>query len=263
MKEDQIKIEESRLTGLEDVKDYKWIKERHRIFPAVFENRQHQRILDLSAGVGILASRIKNQYPSYIICNDISPTCLKILRKNGLQTLSFDLDNPHSAYPFPEGYFDAVISMVTIEHLYNVDHVIREINRILCPGGYLYISTPNYAAPEYLKRFVLHGETFHDPLAEETRYEFYAHIRYFTYKTLLKFVSSFGFIPDTVYCALPSGSSAYKALYASSKVKALAYRYARYIMFKAFPTSWAPEPVLCFRKIDSTNTHKKIRKVIL
>ncbi len=73
--------------------------------------------VDLSAGVDILAQRVKNQYPTCMICNNVSPTRSKILQKNGLQTLSFDLSKPHSARPFPEEYFDAIISMVTAKDL--------------------------------------------------------------------------------------------------------------------------------------------------
>jgi hypothetical protein len=79
--------------------------------------KEDQIKVDLSAGVDILASRIKNRYSAYMICNDVSPTCLKILRKNGLQALFFDLDSPRSERPFPEEYFDAVISMVAARDL--------------------------------------------------------------------------------------------------------------------------------------------------
>jgi hypothetical protein len=75
--------------------------------------KEDQIKVDLPAGAGILASRVKYQYPTYMICNSISPICLKILRKNGLQTLPFNLGDPHSTYPFPEKYFDAVIPMAT------------------------------------------------------------------------------------------------------------------------------------------------------
>jgi SAM-dependent methyltransferase len=259
---DAIEVEESRLVGIEDLGDYPWFKERHRIFPAVFEDRGHKRIIDLSAGVGCAAIRIKEQYNPDIVCNDITPTCLKVLRKSGLNTVSFSIDEPDAPFPYEDGSFDCVISMVTIEHLTNVDHFLKETYRILEPGGYFYISAPNYAAPEYALKLLISGRSFHDPLGPvEDRYEFFGHIRYFTYKTLRDYVASFGFALDTVYIARPEGSSRYLALYEKSKFKALSYRYIMSARHQLLPPRWASEPILCYQKAGP-NGHKS-RKVVL
>ncbi len=262
MRSDAIAVEERRLEGIEELADYPWFKERHRIFPAVFENRSHERIIDLSAGVGCAAIRVKEQYNDGIICNDITPTCLKVLRKLGLNTVSFSLDDPGSPFPFPDASFDCVISMVTIEHLTNVDHFLKEAYRILAPGGYLYISAPNYAAPEYALKLLMTGRSFHDPLGpEEDRYEFFGHIRYFTYKTLRDYVDSFGFRLDSVYIARPEGSSRYLDLYERARWKALTYRYlmtARHHL--SAPTlGLGAHPVLP----EGGPNGSKVRKVVL
>lgn len=263
MRTDAIPVEERRLEGIKDIEDYPWFKERHRIFPAIFEQRGHKKILDMSAGVGCAARRIRDHYPAELICNDITPTCLRILEQQNLNTVSFDLDNDQESYPFPDGHFDAVVSLVTIEHLLNIDHFVKEVRRILCDGGYFYISTPNYAALEYATRFLISGKAFHDPLSsEEDRYEFYAHVRYFTYKTLLEFISSFGFVAQAVYIAMPGGSSKYKELYAASKFKALTVKYLMWLRHKTLPARWASEPVICFQKTTSKSTGK-VRKVVL
>jgi SAM-dependent methyltransferase len=264
MKKDAVQLEEARLKGVRSLQDYPDFHERHRVIPAIFEDRQHNTILDVAAGVGCAAQRIQENYPANLTCNDIAPTCLTILNQLGLSTVSFDLDNVEEHYPFPDGQFDAIISYANIEHLIHVDHFLREIHRILTDGGYLYLTSPNYAALAYLPQLLLAGKTFHDPLStsSRTRYEFYAHVRYFTYRTLLEFVSSFGFIPDTVYLALPGGSTRYQALYATSKVKALAFRYSMTLMYHLLSPRWASEPILCFRK-SSSNVNRRFRKVIL
>lgn len=263
MRADAIKIEESRLEGIEDIAEYRWFKERHRIFPAVFENRGHTHIIDLSAGVGCAAQRIRDQYGVDIVCNDVTPTCLKVLKRLDLSTVSFSIDEPDTPFPFPDGEFDCVVSLVTIEHLLHVEHFMKETNRILAEGGFLYISAPNYGAPEYAGKLLVTGRSFHDPLGPtEERYEFFGHIRYFTYKTLRDYVSSFGFTMDTVYIALPAGSSRYLALYARSKPLALGYRYAMWLRHHALSPRWASEPVLCFEKGSGRSGHKS-RKVVL
>lgn len=265
MRTDAIKLEETRLDGINSVEDYPDFHERHRVFPTVFENRQHKRIFDVAAGVGCAAQRISKHYPADLLCNDITPKCLGILGQLGLSTVSFNLDN-EQAFPFPDGYFDAVISLSTIEHLIHVDHFVRETHRILGKDGYLYISSPNYASLAHFRRFVLAGRTFHDPLSKSSRqrYEFYAHVRYFTYRTLLEYVSSFGFVPDTIYLPLPAGSSRYRALYARSKPKALTFRYAMWLMYNLLSPRWASEPILCFQKTSNgVARNRKLRKVVL
>lgn len=261
MRKYAIQLEEKRFEGIRDIEDYPSFHERHRIFPAVFENRQHKRILDIGAGMGVVGQRIKDYYQAELLCNDISPTCLTSLEKLGIRTTSFDIDDAEKAFPFSDGYFDAIIALATIEHLIHIDHFVKEIDRMLCNDGYLYISAPNYSGILYLLPFLISGKTFHDPMSEPSRYEFYAHVRYFTYRTLLEFVSCFGFVPDTVYLAIPKSSSRYQALRAKSKFKALIYRSAMKFMYKSFSPRWASEPVICFRKTGTTNC--RFRKIVL
>jgi len=263
MRENAIRLEEARLQDVNEIDDYGSVHERHRVFPAVFENRQHKVILDTSAGVGCVAQRIWGHYSNELLCNDITPKCLTLLQNMGLPTVSFDLDSDEP-YPFPDGHFDAIVSLSTIEHLIHVDHFVKEIHRILSKDGRLYISSPNYASVSFFPQYVLPGRSFHNPLSRSVRqrYEFYAHVRYFTYSTLLEFVSAFGFVPDTVYLPLPAGSTQYQALYAKSKLKALAFRNPMRVIYTALSPRWAPEPVLCFRKADS-GVHRKMRKVLL
>jgi len=262
MRKDAITLEETRLRGVDAIEKYPSFHERHRVFPALFENRHHKRILDVAAGVGCAAQRIRGNYPASLICNDISPTCLDVLKKLAIPTVSFNIDDSTLSFPFPDGYFDAIVALATIEHVIHTDHFVKEIYRVLSSDGYLYLSAPNYVGLAYLPRFLLSGRTFHDPLSEPSRYEFYAHVRYFTYRTLLEFVSSFDFVPDAVYLALPGGSSFYKSLYSRSKLKALMFRSAMWFMYSLLSPRWASEPILCFQKTSKRTDHR-LRKVVL
>lgn len=263
MKTDAVHLEELRLQETQRIEDYPDFHERHRVIPAIFENRQHQSIFDVAAGVGCAAQRIKENYSAELLCNDITPKCLTLLQQMGIPTVSFDLD-VEQPYPFADGRFDAVISLATIEHLMHVDHFVREVRRILSNDGFFYLSSPNYAGLAYLPRLVVNGRTFHDPLSPSSRqrYEFYAHIRYFTYRTLLEFVSSFGFTLDTVYLPLPEGSTRYRTLAGRSKLAAFSFRTAMKTMYQLFSPRWASEPILCFRKTSGAFPNKP-RKVVL
>jgi 2-polyprenyl-3-methyl-5-hydroxy-6-metoxy-1,4-benzoquinol methylase len=180
----------------------------------------------------------------------------------GLQTVSFDLDDDTKPYPFLDGHFDAVISLATIEHLLHIDHFITEIERILNNQGYLYISTPNYSGLLYMLPFLISGKTFHDPLKEPSRYEFYAHIRYFTYKTLLEFVPNFGFKAETVYLPIPKSSSKYVQLRNKSKGKAFLFKHLMKALYVLLSPRWASEPVICFSKNGKSDGNPLKKRII-
>lgn len=262
MRKDAIELEESRLHGIEKIEDYPWFKDRHRVFPQIFEDRGHRRVIDTSAGVGCVGKRIQQGYPADLLCNDISPTSLKILSDLGIPNTCFDIDDENAPFPLEDGSFDAVISLVTVEHLMHPDHFIKECRRILSDGGYLYISTPNYASLSYVLGLIFNGKSFHDPLAADSAYEFYAHVRYFTYRTLLEMTSSYGFALEAVYIALPELNSDYLALKSRSPFKAFIHRYSRWWMYHLLPPRWTAEPILCFQKA-SANARRKVRKVVL
>ncbi len=264
MSEDAIRLEERRLQDLSGQSQTPLFHERHRVFPAVFEQRRHRRIIDLSAGIGLAAERIKHGYQAELVCNDTSPSCIKALAGRGLSTVSFDLDAEGESYPFEDGAFDAVISLATIEHLVHIDHFVAEIRRILADDGYLYISTPNYAGLMYVLPFLITGRTFHNPLDAQARYEFYAHLRYFTYRTLHEYVSSFGFALESVYLPLPKDSTRFKRLKAVSPAKAALFAVGMGIVYRLFSPRWAAEPVLCFRKGSAPGPRAtRPRKVVL
>lgn len=49
------------------------------------------------------------------------------------------------ALPFPDDQFDCVVSFETLEHLENHEQLLAEFKRVLRPGGFLLISTPDKA----------------------------------------------------------------------------------------------------------------------
>jgi SAM-dependent methyltransferase len=263
MRTDCQALENGRLEGL-DLANYPWLHERHRLFPAVFGDSKFKRILDIAAGVGVVAKNIKDNYPGMMISNDVSSEALASLRKFDLGPISFDLDIEQSYYPFRDGAFDAVISLATIEHILHLENHLNEINRILSDGGSLYISAPNYSGLQFLYRYMIQGRTFHNPLGSEMdRYEFYTHIRFFTHKTLVEYVSSFNFMPQEVFLPIPAGSSKFRKMKEKSPVKAFFFRNFLKGLYYVLPPRWAFHPVIHFVKInpakgDNSGRPKKV-----
>ena len=63
--------------------------------------------------------------------------------------------------PFDEGTFDFVVNSELLEHLENHRHALAEMARIVKPGGYLVIETPNIMRLQSRLNFLLTG--FHKP----------------------------------------------------------------------------------------------------
>lgn len=104
--------------------------------------------------------------------------------------------------PWPENTFDVVICTEIIEHVFDTDRLLIEINRVLKPGGKLIISTPNLSSI-LNKIFIVMGM---QPLATEVscRKSNYGnpfrkslspsgHIRDFTFAAFKEIVTTNGF----------------------------------------------------------------------
>ncbi|HMD39446.1 MAG TPA: class I SAM-dependent methyltransferase [Candidatus Acidoferrum sp.] len=84
---------------------------------------------------------------------------------------AFTKVNLEQAFPWPEGSFDGVFSTEGIEHLENHFAFLREVHRILKPGGVLVLTTPNITALRSRVRFFGSGFFGRDgrPLNEAAR----------------------------------------------------------------------------------------------
>ena len=69
-----------------------------------------------------------------------------------------------SALPFPDGTFDAALNIVTLEHLREPGRALREMSRVLKPGGVLLLIAPHewevHQAPHDYFRYTCHGLRF-------------------------------------------------------------------------------------------------------
>ncbi len=95
-----------------------------------------RRVLDTPSGVGILAKQLV-ELGLEVTCLDLSEDAPFPVGTRGVRA---DLDH---ALPLEDGGFDAVICVEGIEHVENPHHMLREFRRILRPGGWLFLSTPN------------------------------------------------------------------------------------------------------------------------
>jgi SAM-dependent methyltransferase len=65
--------------------------------------------------------------------------------------------NLNGPLPLPDADFDLVTSLEGIEHVENQFHLLRELSRVLRPGGHLILSTPNICSLEERLNFLARG----------------------------------------------------------------------------------------------------------
>lgn len=71
-------------------------------------------------------------------------------------------DNIVDKLDFPDSYFDYVTMLAVIEHLEQPEKIIREIHRILKPGGKLIFTTPKEQAEILIKLYIKNIEDEHE-----------------------------------------------------------------------------------------------------
>jgi SAM-dependent methyltransferase len=101
-------------------------------------------VLDAACGEGY-GSALLAAAAARVTGVDLSPEAVAHARdRYRLPNLSFEeADCRH--LPFGDDAFDAVVSFETLEHLDDHDGLLREFRRVLRPGGFLLISSPDRA----------------------------------------------------------------------------------------------------------------------
>jgi SAM-dependent methyltransferase len=117
--------------------------ERYRRTLAALGDLRGKRVLDYGAGDGALTGWIAKRVGAAGEAHgyDPNPQAVELARymldKHRLRaTIHADLAE------LPNDYFDAVVCAEVIEHVHDVDGLLREIARVLKPGGAAIITTP-------------------------------------------------------------------------------------------------------------------------
>jgi len=104
-------------------------------------------LIEVGCGAGLLLQHLV-QEPVLKVGTDINFQALRFLNQRFI-----DIGNPQlflaimskgEQLPFKDDYFGGVILSEVIEHLSHPEILLNEAYRILRPGGWCYITTPNY-----------------------------------------------------------------------------------------------------------------------
>lgn len=103
-----------------------------------------KRLLDIGGGDGKYAFAFKNAFRVEELYGvDMSVGAVRIGNAGGIKMSCTDLN--HSKLPYVDSFFDIVFAGEIIEHLLSPDGLMDEVKRVLKPGGYFILTTPNIA----------------------------------------------------------------------------------------------------------------------
>jgi 2-polyprenyl-3-methyl-5-hydroxy-6-metoxy-1,4-benzoquinol methylase len=110
----------------------------HNVIEQVAAGPARQTILDTACGNGWLASLYRAEHE--VVAIDIADANLQRLQALGFRAIKHDLEQP---LPFGDGVFDTVVCSEILEHLFRPDLLLREVMRVLKPGGRVILTVPN------------------------------------------------------------------------------------------------------------------------
>ena len=100
------------------------------------------KILEIGCGRGLLLQELSHLRHDCYGTERSSLAAARALQIPGVKIFTHALEDCR----FPPGEFDMVLLWHVVEHLDSPEQVLREVSRILKPGGYLILEVPNLAS---------------------------------------------------------------------------------------------------------------------
>jgi SAM-dependent methyltransferase len=103
-------------------------------------------VLELGCGTGYFTRELARSGAD-IVAIDVSPELLEIARTNcSAPNVRYEIQNAY-ALSYSNATFDSVVGSSVLHHL-EIEEAVREIYRVLKPGGTIYFTEPNMLNPQ-------------------------------------------------------------------------------------------------------------------
>lgn len=111
-------------------------------YQAALDLLEGERVLDIGCEIGVLTKALA-PHVREVLAMDIRPETIEIARRAfGAPNIEYRVGNPFES-DLPDGAFDAIVFVETLEHVEDPVGCLRQIHRMLRPQGVLLLSTPN------------------------------------------------------------------------------------------------------------------------
>jgi SAM-dependent methyltransferase len=183
-----------RAPSLEDARTYENLQiiaheKTHRKVLEIFSKfSKRGSLLDVPAGEGALAWQLQKLGYS-VTGGDVDPKFFKV---RSIPCVFLDMNR---RFPLEDGRFEFVSCVEGIEHLQDQFQFVRECWRVLRPGGFLVLSTPNILNLASRMKFLFSGfySLFPRPINEFSQIPVFDHIHPVTYYQLRYMLHTQGF----------------------------------------------------------------------
>lgn len=167
---------------------------RELIYRSTLGAKDPQLVVEVGGHSGVNAILL---FPSAKrrILMDKDDTLFDSTREFGVEPICTDLNR---ALPVATSCADTVLALDIIEHLWNTDGFLSECNRVLRPGGFLILSTPNLASGPNRILLALGFQPLGSEVSDRKIYgrpgtSPAGHLRVFTPLALRQMVADYGF----------------------------------------------------------------------
>jgi ubiquinone/menaquinone biosynthesis C-methylase UbiE len=126
----------------------------HLQIQPLFGNLRGKRVLEVGCGQGEFSLWLAGRDPTVLVGADLSGVAVSRAKERTGSRAAFIVSDIQQM-PFPDEAFDVVVSCETVEHVPNPQLAVRELARVLRPGGTLVLTTPNYLNAMGLYRIYL------------------------------------------------------------------------------------------------------------
>jgi SAM-dependent methyltransferase len=157
------------------------------------ETAPQMRILDIGCGAGSVSGELVRRGHS-VYGLDIMTEAVARARKRGIHAEIYDVNDV--PLPFKDGFFDCILALDILEHLFQPLSLLREMNRVLSPTGYAIVFLPlHFDIRQRLrilagKGILLYEHLWYDPNLISWEY---FHLRFYTLREAEEFIRVGGF----------------------------------------------------------------------